>query len=40
MPRSVYGMTYRNVKSLMEAAVRSAQKYKIPGAIAIVNKGW
>ncbi len=39
MPTSILKMTYNDAKSLMQAAVKSAEKYKVPGAIAIVDKG-
>ncbi len=39
MPKSVFKMTYSDAKSLMHAAVKSANKHKVPGAIAIVDKG-
>ncbi len=39
MPKTVYEMTYNDAKSLMDSAVKSAQKHKVPGAIAIVDKG-
>ncbi len=39
MPKAVLKMTYSDAKSLMEAAVASAQKHNVPGAIAIVDIG-
>ncbi|NMH88357.1 GlcG/HbpS family heme-binding protein [Flavivirga algicola] len=39
MPKSVFKMTYSDAKSLMSAAVKSADKHKVSGAIAIVDKG-
>ncbi len=39
MPKSVFKITYSDAKSLMNAAVESAKRHKVPGAIAIVDNG-
>jgi len=37
MPNTTFKMTYKDAKSLMDAATKSASSHKVPGAIAIVD---
>ncbi|OWW25326.1 hypothetical protein B4Q04_12395 [Zobellia sp. OII3] len=39
MPKKTYKITHQEAKSLMVAAIESAVKYNVPGAIAIVDSG-
>lgn len=39
MPEKDWNMTYEDAKAIMLAAVASANRHKVPGAIAIVDRG-
>lgn len=39
MPQEILTLTYHDAKSLMNAAVSSANQHQVPGAIAIVDHG-